>query len=185
MMLAMIQDPTSLDNLHDIVVPDPGPWWPPAVGWLVFVSLVAVGVAWLCVHRCLVWYKNRYRGAALAELNRIKSTVGEQGRHRSIRELDHVLKRVALSAWPRQQVASLSGDRWIDFLNQNGNLPGGRQAFNSDQVRVIRDIAYSSKACQRLTEQEFGHLFDAAELWIRRHQVPRSLNSPSEEKAVA
>ena len=36
----MTPDPTSLERLHDIVLPPPVPWWPPAPGWYWVMGLL-------------------------------------------------------------------------------------------------------------------------------------------------
>jgi hypothetical protein len=41
---------TNLDRLHDIVVPAPVPWWPPAPGWYVVLT-VALIIALYLVYR--------------------------------------------------------------------------------------------------------------------------------------
>lgn len=43
----MTLDPTSLDRLHDLVLPSSVPWWPPAPGWYGVLGLLVLAVAWL------------------------------------------------------------------------------------------------------------------------------------------
>ena len=40
----MKPDPASLENLRDIAVPPPVPWWPPAPGWWVVMAVLAIAV---------------------------------------------------------------------------------------------------------------------------------------------
>ena len=46
-----MNDPGSLQNLNDIVVPGPVAWWPPAPGWYVLAAFALAGLAWLGWHR--------------------------------------------------------------------------------------------------------------------------------------
>ena len=45
-----MSDPGSLQNLHDIVVPGPAAWWPPAPGWYVLAA-VALSVGEWCLYQ--------------------------------------------------------------------------------------------------------------------------------------
>jgi hypothetical protein len=98
---------TSLDRLHDIVVPEPPPLWPPAPGvWVVLVVVLCVVLA------LILWWRrararNEYRRAGLALLAGALTS----------REVNVILKRVALAAFPRPRVAPLYGDEWFAFLD--------------------------------------------------------------------
>ena len=64
----MPQDAASLQNLHDIVLPEPPPLWPPAPGiWVLLVIGLAVVTA-LVVWWWRVRSRNAYRRAGLALL---------------------------------------------------------------------------------------------------------------------
>ncbi len=96
----------SLKDLRDIAVPEPPPFWPPAPGvWVVLIIAVAVLLALI-----LWWHRARarsaYRRAGLALLPGA----------RTARDIDVILKRVALAVFPRPQVAPLYGDDWVAFL---------------------------------------------------------------------
>ena len=43
----MKPDPASLENLRDIAVPPPVPWWPPAPGWWVLGLLALLVLIYL------------------------------------------------------------------------------------------------------------------------------------------
>ena len=99
-------DSTSLDNLRDIVVPQPPPGWPPAEGvWILAVvgaaALAALFVAWRRARMA-----GAYRRAGLALLKDARTS----------RDLTIALKRVALAAFPRPVVAPLHGEAWVGFL---------------------------------------------------------------------
>jgi hypothetical protein len=141
----MPQDAASLQNLRDIVVPEPPPLWPPATGvWVLLVVFLAVALALV-----LWWWRareqNAYRRAGLALL----------GNARTTRDINVILKRVALAAWPRPEVAPLYGDDWAAFLDSSCS----RTRFSS--LGMIADDAEPSREVQRL-----------ARTWIRHHRGP-------------
>lgn len=160
--------PTSLEKLHDIVVPGPTPWWPPAPGWYWVMGLLALlGVALLW--RVLVhWQRNRYRREALAELARIETAAqsagpGEDPADTALPALAELLKRTALTAYPRAQVAALTGPAWFEFLDAIGGTrfsagAGAALAQGNYQTGERDDTAVHTAAIAR----EVRH-------WIRQH----------------
>lgn len=176
-MAAAGSDRGSLDNLHDIVVPLPEPWWPPAPGWYVLGALLILVAAWLLIDRIRHWWTNRYRGTAMQELHRLQtSSIQDGDRAGTMIALDQLLKRVALAAWPRRDVAGLSGEPWIRFLSQTGRV----DTFTADQTSLLRDVVYSTRISRQLSAQQCSELFEAAGRWIQQHR--REEDDPQTDK---
>jgi hypothetical protein len=156
-------DPTSLSLLHDLALPEPAPWWPLAPGWQA-LGAVATGLAVvlivLTVRRHL---RNAYRREARAELASLRA-------RGDVTALPALVRRVALAAWPRPQVASLTGASWISFLN--GTTPSS--LFPDDLGGLWLRLAYDPQAAAGLDDTGRAELFAAAERWIATHRVPAS-----------
>lgn len=135
----------SLSNLRDVFVPDPPPFWPPASGaWVALGIVVVIGllVGWR-LHETRK--RNAYRKAGLLLLGSAKTA----------HDVSMVMKRVALAAFPREQVASLYGDDWAVFLHRT--CPRG------DFSEIVTTDA-GTESSQALIE--------LAGIWIRHHRVP-------------
>jgi hypothetical protein len=148
-------------NLTEIGLPDPVPWWPPAPGWYVVAGLLVLGLlwqAWRLLHR---WQANAYRREALSELRDIEASGVD-----ALVRLPALLKRSALSAYPRAAVASLSGDAWLGFLD--GCL--GTTDFTRGPGRPLAELAYDPAAAARLSGSDVRSLVRLAQRWVRRHQ---------------
>jgi hypothetical protein len=141
----MPQDSASLQNLRDIVVPDPPPLWPPAPGIWVLLAIALAVVAALV----LLWWRararNAYRRAGLALLQTARTS----------HDVNIILKRVALAAWPRPDVAPLYGDDWAAFLDGSCR----RSRFSS--LGTIDDAGEPSRQLTR-----------SARTWILNHRAP-------------
>ena len=172
-MVVPFQDPASLDNLNDIVVPEPTAWWPTAAGWIVLGSLIIVAALMLTVRAFRQWQRNRYRRAALHELEQLQARVGKVDAAEAVASLDQIIKRTALVNWPRSTVAALSGKPWIEFLNSSAK----KELFSSEEGEMLNDVVYSSNRSAQLTAAQVDQLFDAAKNWIRSHRLP--VESPS------
>ena len=109
----MNEDPASLDRLHGLAVPEPISIWPLAAGWWVLLALLALVTAAVVIRLVLRHRANAYRRAALAEIGELEATI----------DFAALLKRTALSAWPREEVAALGGERWIAWLGKTGASP--------------------------------------------------------------
>jgi len=160
----MKPDPTSLDRLHDIVAPGPVPLWPPAPGWLFLLALLSVlvfaGLVRAFAHR----QRNRYRREALSRLHRLERASHGGGRTDEVLlGLSELLKRVAVTSYPRAQVAALTGDEWFAFLDRTG-----RTRFAGGLGQALEQSNYGGRvggwdtARVRELAAEVGH-------WIRRH----------------
>lgn len=146
----MTDDPASLSKLHDLVVPEPVPWWPPAPGgWLVLGLLLAAAV-FLAVRAIRHWQANAYRRAALRELASASDVPAVAG----------ILRRTALAIAPRETIASLRGREWTDWLATRSPDP------LPDEVR---DSLAGSFYDPDRRSTDLSGLRDFADRWIRRH----------------
>jgi hypothetical protein len=151
----------SLDRLHDIAAPPPVPWWPPAPGWYIVaaVALLLLGLAaWAALAR---WRRDRYRREALGELDRIARDPKAPSSISSVAEL---VKRVALAAYPRARVASLTGEAWLAFLD----VTGGTDAFSQGAGQMLKDAAYRRDASQEASQ--LSNLTHVVRHWIKHHR---------------
>ena len=157
-------DAASLTRMHDIVVPDPAPWWPPAPGWYLLLTLLGVALGWWLVRNVRSAWNNRYRKAALRELEVLRRASPGQHRDRTLAQLNRILKRTALASHPRSVVAGLSGQSWIRFLEETS-----RGTFSADEREFMLDLVWSRERGNRLSEDQMQNLFLASERWIRNH----------------
>jgi len=113
-------------------------WWPPAPGWwaLAVLLVLTTGVtAWLLLRR-----KHRHAAlrAALTELDTLSDGCTDLDPDEFARRLSRLLRRYALTRFPRREVAGLTGDEWLRFLDTHG----GDQAFTRGQGRLLREAPY-------------------------------------------
>jgi len=161
-------DPASLQNLNDIVLPPTVGWWPLAGGWyLVFLVLLFVFV-WFSYRWLKQWMNNRYRRTALSELQLLENCLHDpEKRDVNLRQLPILLKRTALSVYPRSQVASLSGNDWFNFLNSTG----GKPLFTKSAASTLDKISYSVGSLSQVDSQATTALFNASKFWLKHHQI--------------
>jgi hypothetical protein len=156
-----MNDAGSLQNLNDIVVPGPVAWWPLAPAWYVLAAVLLAIITTLAVHRWRNWRQNRYRRQSMIEFSLIRAGAGPE----SLRQLPGLLKRTALSAWPREEVASLSGQSWHRFLDQSA----GMDLFCSGAGETLDQLAYTGGGAPAVPGPELSQVLDAAETWLKTH----------------
>ena len=122
----MPDDPSSLERLHDVVLPAPVPWWPLAPGWYVVGAILLIMLGTGTWRWWRHWRSQAYRRAALAELKKWETGRDEDEAlaAKDVAQLAALLRRTALSVLPREQVAGLPESAWKAVLNQA--LPGSR-----------------------------------------------------------
>jgi hypothetical protein len=151
--------PQLLDLMHGIVTPEPVPWFPAtpgwwiALGWLFAVLLLA---AWQFAR---YRRRNRYRRDALAELDVIAARKDIDPAE-SAQRIAAVLKRTALVAYPRADVAALYGASWARFLTESAD----NDARIAEAADRLATAAYRPDA-------DPGVLAEPARRWIRRHRA--------------
>jgi Domain of unknown function (DUF4381) len=143
----------SLSKLHDFYQPPPPAWIPQTAGWYVVFALAGIAILWLAVYSLRRWLNNRYRREALRELALLPPE-----------QFSSLLKRTAITAWSRENVASLSGEAWVNFLNAStaGDL------FQRAPGNSIEDLALRPTT---LSDGDKDELRKITAEWIRRHRV--------------
>lgn len=111
---------TNLDRLHDLVLPSPVAWWPPAPGWFVLIAILALVLLLVARRAWRSWHANAYRRAA-------RSALAAARDHTAISE---ILRRTALAIAPRASIAALTGDAWATWLASqcDGPMPASVRA---------------------------------------------------------
>ena len=161
-------DPASLQNLNDIVLPAVVSWWPLATGWYFLLSLFGIVIMWLAYRSRQRWIAAQYRRTALHELQLLEVGIqSEANRDRSLRQIPILLKRTALSAYPRNEVASLSGAPWFEFLNSKVTEP----LFTGTTVTCLDSINYSNGDLSSVDNQAVSVLLDVSRRWVKNHVV--------------
>jgi hypothetical protein len=162
--LADSQPTDPLAGLVDIPLPAEVTLWPQTWPSRILVLVVVVGLicaALWAIHR---WRINRYRREALSELRRIEAGAATSPPAELSAALGSLVRRTALAAFPRDQVASLTGAAWLSFLDRTD----GRHAFSEGPGRALEISAY-----QQAPAVDSGALIDTVRAWIKLHRGER------------
>lgn len=141
-----------LAALRPLHAPDPVGWWPPAPGWWLLAGLLLgmLGLIW--------WYHRRFalRRVALTELRELVRREPDDTRLSA--GVNQLLRRVALACFPRSQVARLSGEAWLQFLDSSSRDKG----FSHGPGRVLATGPFAP-ACTL----DRAALIELARRWIQ------------------
>ena len=162
----------ALTALKDVVVPPEVPWTPQTPAWAVLGVVVLLAVLWLAWRALRRYRANRYRRDALAELQQLEPQwdAGDVPRTQALLTLAALLKRTALAAWPREEVAALSGEAWGRFLSAHA---GSAKASAPTLGKLVVDTEYrGSAALANLSGSDARALAQACRQWITSHRVP-------------
>ncbi len=164
-----------LEGLHDIVVPEAVAWIPQTVGWYVLLAAVLAIAGRVAVVRRRKSNANRYRREALDVLAAIESDVGNPERRAgALARLPMLLKRVALSVVSRTEAASLTGEKWLTFLDAGY----GGDGFSHGPGRLLPELAYRpSDSFDAISDQQASDLVELTRLWIRSHDLAGSVGN--------
>lgn len=146
---------TSLDAMHDIVVPDPVSWWPLATGWYVMLALIVSGLIYFLYRSLRLWQFNAYRREALKELETADQPAN----------ISELLRRTALAVAPRSTIASQQESSWPRWLEST--CPA------SMSERVATQLTYGPYRVTS-TDEDVLELKEYASIWIKQHQIPLS-----------
>lgn len=152
----------SLDALKELPLPPVVPYTPQTIGWVILAAVVIVLIGWNIWRNYQYRLANRYRVEALAELDQIEQALGSQPEVAA--QLPTLIKRVALTAAPRADIAALSGDAWLQWLD--ASLP--QAGFLDAPGKLIPALAYGNPNAKEL---ELHALLALTRRWIREHHV--------------
>lgn len=150
-------DPAELP-LRDLHLPDPAGFWPLAPGWWVLIVLAMAAAGWLVVHAYRAWVRNAPRRQALRALD---ACVAEYARHgdalRLAAHLSSLLRRTMLAYAPRTDVAGLTGEAWLAWLDRGLDRP----QFLEGDGRPLVEWPYRARDAGTIARSDVAAFVDA------------------------
>ena len=154
-------DPEQLP-LRDVHYPVDVSWWPPAPGWWIILVLMLIAIA------CVWWWQRRKRRlmasalrVARVEFERLRSRYGtDKDAGVLVRDLSILLRRLCVSIFPRTDSASLTGERWLEFLDR----PLTASRFTAGPGRILLDAPYRP----HVAAGDIEPLLELCDEWLNR-----------------
>lgn len=171
------QDP--LAQLQDIYVPAEIGIWPPAWGWWMLLILILASTYAVVFFIKRKKSRNAYRTQAIAELNNIHTKYSTEQNSEYLQALSVILRRTSLSGFGAQFNASLKGEEWLHWLDEQG-------AKTQQQFSQGVGVALLTGPYQKSPEFDRNELHNLSLLWIKEHrnQWQRSNNTIQNREAA-
>lgn len=125
--------------LRDLHLPAGIGWWPPAPGWWILAGLALLATLWVLRYAYAKRRRSAARRLALRELARLRKAYDKNGNAAVLGiRLSLLLRRAMLAYAPRNEVAGLTGDEWLLWLDRG--LAGN--PFTDGPGRNLRELPY-------------------------------------------
>lgn len=148
--------PLQLADLHLPAIPDP---WPLAWGWWASALLIIALFTLLYIVLNHIKTQRGLKKGKKQALNQLKHT-------QSVSEINTLLRQAALTYFPRDQVAGLSGYQWMAFLDH--------QLAEQHQGFVSLNDAWTQALYASETEEDIRDACrHQAEIWLKHALPPR------------
>lgn len=149
--------------LRDIHMPADISWWPLAYGWWILFALFLAGLA---VAGYL--YSRRYRErAAIRGLQAVARALAEgTAPVTCIQRISMILRRFAMSVGGSKNIAGLTGDDWLEFLDGRWQ----RDEFSAGIGRILIFGPYAPPG--RVSLDDASALNELCRDWVRAQRPP-------------
>lgn len=134
----MNPNPQQVLQLRDIHLPGAPAFWPPAPGWWLVAAVLLALLAWLTVAVLRRYLIRRQCKRLFSALARLEHRLASERTPDALAQISVLLRRLALMRFPRQQVAALTGNAWLRFLDESG----GNGRFAEGPGRVLATGPY-------------------------------------------
>lgn len=157
--LAASGAPDPLAALHDIHLPQPVPFWPPAPGWWILAGLIVLALIVAAIYE---WRRRQTLGyRALRALEAIeKDAEHYRDAHAAAAAAALLIRRIVVTRFGRERLASLTGERWQAFLSE------GKNGLPAEVSRLVAVAAYAPPGGAGVAVER-ATLFAAVRGWIR------------------
>ena len=160
-------------DLKDIHLPEPISWWPIASGWwlLLLCSLVLIAI--------LLFARRYYQSKQLnreinAELESIKNQFNQsKNKSELATALSVLLRRSSISLYSEKEVAGLTGEQWLAFLDKTSSHKNTHTSTHKFQSEVGKSLVLAP-----YLPNNSGFDFDAealiilCEFWLKSQRAP-------------
>lgn len=155
-----MQAPDLLSQLRDIHLPEEPSVWPLAPGWYVLGVFILASL-FIIYRTTLKKVKRRqFLKNALDIIDDIKlQHQKSKDVPASCASLSTCFKKIAIRIYPDQNVESLYGDDWLDFLNKTGNTMKFKFGIGKSLI---------SAPYQKEFDVDMGKLFKLSESWVKQ-----------------
>jgi hypothetical protein len=107
-----------LDNLRDIHLPQDVSWWPLAIGWWILIAMLLIAITYLTYYLIKRYRLSLTKRQAMQLLNDYQAAhQTHQDNKRLLSDYSSLIRRIVMSYYPREQLASVTGDAWLKQLN--------------------------------------------------------------------
>jgi hypothetical protein len=162
-VLPVKPEAASIAQLKDIPLPPPVSYAPHTAGWWVLGAIVLVLALLVGVRRWQTWRRNRYRRAAQLELDGIERALTDPAqRTQAATALPALVKRTVLAWAPRSEVAPMTGEAWLGYLDRTFD----GQYFSHGPGRELVALAYGDG---HISGDDLTALMTLLRRWIDGH----------------
>ncbi len=129
--------------LRDLHLPDAIGWWPLAPGWWVVIALAVLGVLLLLRRALELRALGSARRYAQRQFERLQAAYEQHGNVVKLgTELSALTRRTMLAYAPRADVAGLTGEDWLAWLDRGLAEP----KFSAGAGRNLLELPYRDPA---------------------------------------
>ena len=145
-----------ISEVGTLIEPDPVIFSFGAPGWYVILVLSLITITWLSWIYFDRKRRNHYRKVAIGKINDLTANQHEPPTW----EINKLLKRICINKYGRKNCADLTGQEWLDFLNDKCKTP----VFDQEATQAYYGIYDKS-------DRNSGPFLKASINWIRNHEL--------------
>ncbi|API86031.1 DUF4381 domain-containing protein [Francisella uliginis] len=156
-----MQNNSLLEQLKDIYLPDRiSQLWPLAYGWWIVLGIIVLIVILVLIVLRLKKKKKQYKNSIINEFRQEVESVYKNDPTHVLECISVYLKRVAMQKFPSEEIKTLYGEKWLEFLDSKID----EDSFEATKARLLENT-YKPIELDRST---FDEVMAVAEKWLRR-----------------
>ncbi|WP_052879161.1 DUF4381 domain-containing protein [Vibrio coralliirubri] len=151
-------------DLSPVIAPNAPTWWPLAWGWwaVIITAIALIALVFFIVNKRQKSQYAKNEALACFRDSQPSNTLSPSA-------AQDIVRQAALSYFPRDKVAGLSGDDWLAFLDAQLAKPLFAAKQSQWQQALYQDTALMSDEQKKAQQQ----LVNDCETWLRKALPPK------------